>query len=36
LPIGIHSLSALLAAPGAYIDSAPVLQIVDQPLACVK
>ena len=36
LPIGIHSLSALLAAPGAYIDSAPVQQIVDQPLACVK
>ncbi|MGA8033136.1 MAG: SBBP repeat-containing protein [Casimicrobiaceae bacterium] len=36
LPVGIHSLSALLAAPGSYMDSASLQQIVDNPLACVR
>lgn len=36
LPVGIHSVSALLTAPGSYMDSAPLQQIVDNPLACVK
>ncbi|MGC1817317.1 MAG: SBBP repeat-containing protein [Casimicrobiaceae bacterium] len=36
LPVGIHSLTALLMAPGAYLDSAPMQQVVDNPLACVR
>jgi Beta-propeller repeat len=36
LPVGIHSLSALVTAPGSFLDSAAVQQIVDNPLACVK
>lgn len=36
LPVGIHSLSALITAPGSFMDSAPVQQIVDNPLACVR
>ncbi|MGE5088105.1 MAG: SBBP repeat-containing protein [Candidatus Levyibacteriota bacterium] len=34
LPVGIHSLSALLATPGSYADSAVLRQVVDNPLAC--
>ena len=34
LPVGIHSLTAVLRAPGSYSDTPPVLQIVDVPLAC--
>ncbi len=36
LPVGIHSLTALLTAPGAYLDSAALQQVVDNPLACVR
>lgn len=36
LPVGIHSLVALLATPGSFLDSAPVQQVVDNPLACVR
>ena len=36
LPVGIHSLSALLTVPGAYLDSAALQQVVDNPLACVR
>ncbi|HMA30312.1 MAG TPA: SBBP repeat-containing protein [Casimicrobiaceae bacterium] len=36
LPVGIHSLSALLAVPGSHMDSASLQQIVDNPLACVR
>ncbi|MDE2359282.1 MAG: SBBP repeat-containing protein [Betaproteobacteria bacterium] len=36
LPVGIHSLTALLATPGAYLDSAALQQVVDNPLACIK
>ena len=36
LPAGIHNLGALLATPGSFLDSAPVQQVVDNPLACVR
>ncbi|HEV2220118.1 MAG TPA: SBBP repeat-containing protein [Casimicrobiaceae bacterium] len=36
LPIGIHSLTALLTTPGAYLDSAALQLVVDNPLACVR
>jgi hypothetical protein len=34
LPIGIHSLSALVRASGVVADTPIVQQIVDIPLAC--
>ena len=36
LPVGIHSLTALLTAPGMYLDTAALQQIVDNPLACFR
>ena len=36
LPAGIHALSAMLTTPGSYMDSAPVQQVVDNPLACIR
>lgn len=34
LPAGIHTLSALLLAPGVTVDSPPVTEVVDVPLVC--
>ncbi|MGH8801350.1 MAG: hypothetical protein ACREX6_03510, partial [Casimicrobiaceae bacterium] len=33
---GIHSLSAHLSTPEGNVDSTPLLQVIDQPLVCVR